>query len=80
MASYGVNDSRERAYRNSRSSEYAEVNEVLYEWYNLTRSNNIYPGGAQLTEKAKEIAVRLEKHKFSGSNGWLHKWKGRYNI
>ena len=80
MASYGANDSRERAYRNSHSSEYAEVNEVLYEWYNLTCSKNIYPGGGQLTEKAKEIAVRQGKHKFSGSNVWLHKWKIRYNI
>ena len=80
LASYGANDSGESAYRNSRSSEYAEVNEVLYEWYKLACSKNIYPGGAQLTEKAKEIAVRLGKPKFSGSNGWLQKWKVRYNI
>ena len=80
MASYGANDSGERAYTNSRSSEYAEVNELLYEWYKLACSKNIFPGGAQLTEKAKEIAVRLGKPKFSGSNGWLHKWKVRYNI
>ena len=33
LASYGANDSGERAYTNSRS-EYAEVNELLYEWYN----------------------------------------------
>ena len=43
-------------------------------------SKNIYPGGAQLTEKAKEIAQRMGKSSFKGSGGWLEKWKKRYNI
>ena len=39
-----------------------------------------YPVGTQLTEKAREIAVRLGKPDFKGTNGWLEKWKKRYNI
>ena len=39
-----------------RQSEFEEVNRELYEWCTLACSKNIYPGGAQLTEKANEIA------------------------
>ena len=52
----------------------------MYEWYVLASSKNIYPGGPELIAKAKEIAERLEKPNFKGSNGWLCKWKERYNI
>lgn len=41
-----------------RTSEFSEVNKALYEWYKIVCSKNIYPGGPQLTEKAKEIAER----------------------
>ena len=36
--------------------------------------------GPQLAEKARQIATCLGKHDFKGSNGWLEKWKKRYNI
>ncbi len=31
-------------------------------------------------EKVKQIADVLGKPEFKGSNGWLTKWKNRYNI
>ena len=43
-------------------------------------SRTVYPGGAQLTEKAKEIAERMGKSSFKGSRGWLEIWKKRYNV
>ena len=64
----------------SRACEFEEVNKALYEWYLLACSKNIYPGGPQLIEKAKFIAERLGMFNFKGSNGWLGKWKARYNI
>ena len=33
-----------------------------------------------MAEKAKEIAMILDKPDFKASNGWLDKWKRRYNI
>jgi len=63
-----------------RQSEYGDVNKSLYEWYTLACSKNIFPMGPQLIEKAKQIATSLGKDEFKGSNGWLEKWKKRYNI
>ena len=37
-------------------SEFEEVNRALYEWNLLASSKNIFRGGPQLTEKAKQIA------------------------
>ena len=31
-------------------------------------------------EKGIEIAQRLGIDKFKASNGWLTRWKGRYNV
>lgn len=46
----------------------------------LACSKNVYPGGPELTKKAKEIAEKLGKPDFKGSQGWLDKWKKRYNV
>ena len=80
LASYEANAPGTRVHTQSRSSEYAEVNSLLYERYMLACSKNIHPGGPQLTEKAREIASHLGRPNFKGSNGWLQKWKVRYNI
>ena len=63
-----------------KQSEYSEVKRLLYEWITLAIFKNVYPGGSQLQEKAKEIATMLGKPDFKGSNGWLDKWKRQYNI
>ena len=63
-----------------RTSEYADVNTALYDWYLITCSKNVYPTGPQLVEKAKQIAEQLRKSDFKGSNGWFDKWKKRFNV
>ena len=77
MALYESNAS---SSKKPRVSEFSTINESLYQWYLMACSKNIYPGGPQLAEKAREIAARLGKSEFKGTNGWLSKWKKRYNI
>ena len=62
------------------TSEYSEVNEALHKWFRLACYKNIYPGGPELMEKAKKLAEKLGKSDFKGSQGWLDKWKKRYNV
>ena len=63
-----------------RESDFSEVNEALYSWYLFATSRNIYPGGPQLCEKAKQIADQLNISHFKASNGWLARWKTRHNV
>ena len=70
LALYQANVSGSRVHTSkSRTSEYIEVNEALYKWFTLACSKNIYPGGSELMEKAKEIAEKLGKPEFKGSQG-----------
>lgn len=64
----------------SRTSQFTEVNDLLYEWYLVAVQKNIYPDGPTLCEKAREIVKRLELSDFKASNGWLEKWKARHNV
>ena len=61
--------------KQTRKSKYWDINDALYEWYQLATAKNIYPDGKILMEKAHEIAQRLGIEDFRGSNGWLTKWK-----
>ena len=69
-----------RSRKRSRGSEFSDVNEALHKWYLLAVSRNMYPMGPQLCEKAKDIAERLGFPNFKASNGWLDRWKKRYNV
>jgi hypothetical protein len=82
MSLYEANrsDDLQLTRKRARTSEYADVNDALYQWYLLACSKNIYPAGPQLTEKAKEIAAAIGKPDFKASNGWLDRWKKRFNI
>ena len=82
LTMYESNVSGDRLHVNvlGRKSQFSEINKVLYEWYSLACSKNIYPGGPQLMEKAKEISERIKISNFKCSRGWLQKWKLRYNV
>ncbi len=75
LSLYSSNISSSRVVACSRKSEYEEINKLLYDWYTLACSQNIFPMGPQLVEKARQIAICLGKHEFKGSRGWLEKWK-----
>ena len=75
-----ASDKQEQISKIPRTSVYATVNKHLYEWYTLACSKNIYPGGPQLIEKGLQIATKLGITGFKGSNGWLEKWKNKYNV
>ena len=52
---YNAPGSRAHTSKEPCASDYAKINEALYEWYFPATSKNIFPMGSQLVEKAKQI-------------------------
>ena len=58
-----------------------EVNTVLWRWFSTARANGYPLSGPIVQGKAVQIADNFDpNHTFKASNGWLDKWKKRYEI
>lgn len=52
----------------------------MYEWFYVACTKSILISGPILKEKALQVSKELEADNFNASNGWLDKFKSRYNI
>lgn len=77
---YEENAPDDRCRKTSYCSPFSEVNKLLYEWYLLATRKNVYPDGPLLRQKAMTIADQIGVADFKASNGWIEKWKARYNV
>lgn len=62
------------------SSKFADINEIVWNWFTSARKNGVQMSGPMIQEKALQVAQELNVPDFKGSNGWLHSWKSRYNV
>jgi kinesin family protein 6/9 len=74
---FNSNTKRKRFKTNSK---FAQVNELVWQWYKVSRENGVQMSGPMIQEKALQVAQNLQAKNFKGSNGWLHSWKSRYNV
>ncbi|GFO22523.1 tigger transposable element-derived protein 4 [Plakobranchus ocellatus] len=63
-----------------RRPETNDVDRALFTWFKDARSKNVPLSGPILVEKAKEFAERLGVTSFTGSTGWLDRFKSRHEI
>ncbi|CAF4555308.1 unnamed protein product, partial [Rotaria sp. Silwood2] len=57
------------------------LNDTVYEWFVAQRSKRIPVSGPILQEYARKVALELnDKSDFKASNGWLDRFRARYNI
>ncbi|XP_046424688.1 jerky protein homolog-like [Neodiprion fabricii] len=69
------------SHKKIRTEDNPHLGEALFIWYNENRILGIPITGPVLKAKARIVNRLLDgKKKFSASNGWLSKWKKRYNI
>jgi hypothetical protein len=66
--------------KTSKESTFAELEAVLFTWYQKARGSNIPVDGTILKEKAKIIAAKLNIDCFSASSGWLSRFKDRHGL
>lgn len=72
--------SADRKYFKEKKCPYEEVNVKTWEWFCEARAKNIPVSGKLIQEKALMLSVELDHSEFSASNGWLEKWRDRYNV
>lgn len=58
----------------------AKLEGLLYTYFKQMRERNAAISGPILCEKARQFARKLKLKGFTGSQGWLHNFKKRYNI
>ncbi|XP_054717478.1 tigger transposable element-derived protein 4-like [Uloborus diversus] len=63
-----------------RKSNFQDIEDALLKWFRFARTNNVPISGLILKEKALEIAKEFEEENFSASNGWIERFKDRYNL
>jgi len=59
---------------------YDELKQILLEWFHQVRTLNLPVNGNIVTEKAHEIVQRFDIGKFTGSGGWINRFKKRHGI
>ena len=57
--------------------DYEQVDNAVFKWFSLQRSQNVLIDGPILKEKTLQFAKSFNFLTFKASNGWLDKWEKR---
>jgi hypothetical protein len=71
---------RARTEKLVRGSTFAELEMVLFTWYQRAHTSNIPIEETTLREKVKIIATQLNIDNFSVSNGWVSRFKDQHGL
>lgn len=66
--------------KRARAGKYDFLEKVLMEWYKETQASKTAINGPMLSQKAHDVAKALNINDFTGSNGWLSRFKKRNGI
>jgi len=66
--------------KTGKESTFAELETVLFTWYQQAWASNIPNNGTTLREKVKIIAAQLNIDNFSASSGWVSRFKDRHGL
>ena len=59
---------------------YKELDNATYKWLKSARDCNIPVGANVLKLKALEFAKKLDLGNFPTLDGWMDRWKKRFNV
>lgn len=58
----------------------AQLNEMVWKWFEENMNEGVPMNGPIIQRKAQELAKSLGIDNFKASNGWLARWRCRYDI
>ena len=70
----------ESSRKRARESSHSDVDIALLQWFKQARSASLPVNGPLLAEKAIRLAAELGFEDFTGSSGWIERWKARHGI
>ena len=59
---------------------YGELDNATYKWLKSARDRNVPVGANVLKLKALEFAKKLDLGNFHAADGWMDRWKKRFNV
>lgn len=71
-----VNNNRKR----KRGSKHTDIDEALFQWFSIIRQKDLSLSGDIFKAKAEKFAEDLGISDFKATEGWLWRWKSRYQI
>ena len=66
--------------RRLKQGTFANLDDLIFKWLLTVRSRNVVVSASILKTKAKELAEKINIKGFQASDGWLDRWKNRYNV
>ena len=69
-----------RKRKRMKSATYEKLDKAIYKWFISVRHSNIPISASIIKLKALEFAKGLQCDNFQASDGWLGRWKERFNI
>ena len=67
-------------HRRLKQGIFANLDDLIFKWLLTIRSRNVVVSASILKSKAKELAEKINIKGFQASDGWLDRWKNRYNV
>ena len=66
--------------RRLKEGTFAHLDDLIFKWLLTVRSRNAVVSASILKTKVKELAEKINIKGFQASDGWVDRWKNRYNV
>ena len=63
-----------------RAGSYEKLDQAIFKWLLTVRSRDVAASALILKTKAIDFAEKMSIENFHASDGWLDRWKKRYNV
>ena len=72
----GTNSKRQQL----RQGTFAKLDQAVFKWLHVVRSRDVAVSALVFKTKATEFAEKMNVENFKAFNGWLDRWKKRFNV